>query len=378
MNPKNPSIRKWNFYRFFITCNPLNHICKYRTQLFAFLIYALPSLVTAQSLVFVDFITLERSGLEPASDLPDNDFIPQATFFYSGEVKGIKLLAEYLANDIESQFGRLQIGFSLSPSHNLWFGRTDNPANYWRDQFHHGGWLQPTITRPGVAEYEVAGGIIPSHTTGIMLEGGSALLNNQNFGYIITAGYGPKLDREGLQVPSLAIRNRGAHNASYAFRAFYKFDSTANDNEIGLLGSLSHIAATQQVFKEVEQQTAGAYVNWHFGNLGVISEFVELNNNTVNDTGIETADDHFHNTYIQGVYPLAQKWNVYARAEGSSGTGNSIYLLNFPKFVKKRNMTGINYSLSRNQTLKMEIERSERLSGDTYNQLTIQWSFVYP
>jgi len=370
VNPKAQSIQKRNFDRFLVTLQPPRDCCKYRKLLFVFLLYALPSLVTAQGLIFIDFIALERDGLEPTSDLANSDFIPQATLFYSGEIKGIKLLAEYLANDVKSQFGRLQVGFALSPSHNIWLGRTDNPANYWRDQYHHGGWLQPTITRPGIAEFEVAGGIIPSHTTGIMLEGGSALLNNQNFGYIITAGYGPQLDQDGLQVPDLSLPNRGTHNASYAFRSFYKFDAAAHGNEIGFTGALSHIAAKQQTFTEVEQWLAGAYINWHIGDLTI--------SDTMDDAGNEIADDHFHNAYIQGVYALTTQWNIYARAEDTSGIGDSTYLVNFPKFIRKRNMAGINYNLTRNQTIKLEIDRSERLSGDTYNQLTFQWSFVYP
>ncbi|HED32838.1 MAG TPA: hypothetical protein ENJ08_01285 [Gammaproteobacteria bacterium] len=381
MTHRKQSIQKRNFYRFFvINCRSLILASKkHRELLLTLLLCLLPSVATPhQGLVFLDFIGFQRDGLEATSSLPENDFVPQATFFYTGEAGGVKLQAEFLANDIESQFGRLQIGFSLSPSHNLWLGRTDNPASYWRDQYHHGGWLQPTITRPGISEYEVSGGIVPSHTTGIMLEGGSALLSNQNFGYVVTAGYGPELDEDGLKVPELSIRDRGSHNASYAFRTFYKFDGIAHGNEIGLSGSLSHIAAEQKNFTEVEQLLVAAYVNWNFGDLEIISEFVELDSDTINLNGTNVADDHFHNLYIQGVYALTTKWNLYARAEDTSNASDSTYLVNFPDFVSKRDMLGINYNLTRNQTIKLEVDRTERLSNNAYNQLTVQWSLVYP
>ncbi|VAW65426.1 hypothetical protein MNBD_GAMMA09-2971 [hydrothermal vent metagenome] len=341
--------------------------------------HVLPSVVAAQGLLFIDLIALNREGLDlPSDDLPKNDFIPQLTLFYSGEIKGIKLLGEYLFNDLENQLGRLQAGIDIGTSNTLWLGRTDNPASYWRDQYHHGGWLQPTITRPGIAEYEIAGGLAPSHTTGILFESGATVRNSEGFSFIGSFGYGPTLNSNGLQVPKLVDDNRDKHNSSYAFRTFYNFGTLTAGNEAGLTGSVNHIAAKSQAFTEVRQWMLGAYINWQFKSLTLTTELSEVDSDTKDEEGKRTAIEHFHNIYLQGIYSLNDNWNIYARAERTSDIDNGDYLVNFPLFLSQKDMLGFSYNLTRRQIIKLEADHSERIYGESYYQVTVEWSFIYP
>jgi len=49
------------------------------------------------------------------------------------------------------------------------FGRYHTPINYWNETFHHGAWLQTTISRPEMAQF--GGSFLPIHFVGALVEG---------------------------------------------------------------------------------------------------------------------------------------------------------------------------------------------------------------
>src|SRR3989454_2060678 len=50
------------------------------------------------------------------------------------------------------------------------FGRYHTPINWWNTAFHHGQWLQTTISRPEMVQF--GGRFIPVHFVGALVEGG--------------------------------------------------------------------------------------------------------------------------------------------------------------------------------------------------------------
>ena len=63
------------------------------------------------------------------------------------------------------------------------FGRYHTPVNYWNTAFHHGAWLQTTITRPEMIKF--GGRFLPVHFVGALAEGqipSGSLGLNYNFG----------------------------------------------------------------------------------------------------------------------------------------------------------------------------------------------------
>ena len=49
------------------------------------------------------------------------------------------------------------------------FGRYHTPINYWNTAFHHGAWLQTTISRPEMVQF--GSQFLPVHFIGALLEG---------------------------------------------------------------------------------------------------------------------------------------------------------------------------------------------------------------
>ncbi len=362
------------FYNNLITLF-LNSYKKY-CYILALLLYGFSA--QAQGLLFVDLTAFQRNDLDQTSSLPENDLLPKATLFYSDNFDNIKVLAEFVANDKKSHFGRVKIGWLLATDSLIWLGRSHNPASYWRDQYHHGGWLQPTISRPAIAEFETPGGITPAHITGLMYEGGSAVNHREGVAYYISAGYGSSLNEDGLDVPDLVESNRGVHDSSFAFKLAYHFDSFSGGNETGLYSSFNHIPNEMQAPDEIEQFLYGAYINWDFEDIIITSEINKIESTAINQTTHSQSMGYFTNIYVMADYNLTGSWNIYTRIEDTSDDNSNIYVSSFPRFISKRTMLGSRYSLTKNQSIKFELEESERFSGDSYRQISFQWSLVYP
>ena len=61
------------------------------------------------------------------------------------------------------------IRFDQSDLLKVSFGRYHTPINYWNTAFHHGQWLQTTISRPEMTQF--GGRFIPVHFIGALVEG---------------------------------------------------------------------------------------------------------------------------------------------------------------------------------------------------------------
>ena len=67
------------------------------------------------------------------------------------------------------------------------FGRYHTPVNYWNTAFHHGAWLQTTISRPEMTQF--GGSFIPVHFIGGLVEG-AVPAGGLNLNYNVGVGNG--------------------------------------------------------------------------------------------------------------------------------------------------------------------------------------------
>jgi hypothetical protein len=72
-------------------------------------------------------------------------------------------------NAIGIDLERLQLQYKAPIGIFIQAGRTHTPLGYWNDAYHHGSWLQPTITRPRAVRFEDSGGLLPIHWIGVAL-----------------------------------------------------------------------------------------------------------------------------------------------------------------------------------------------------------------
>jgi len=66
---------------------------------------------------------------------------------------------------------RLLFKYEYADWLNLAAGRSHVPIGYWNSHFHHGAWLQTTVRRPLLFQFEDEGGILPLHSVGLEVSG---------------------------------------------------------------------------------------------------------------------------------------------------------------------------------------------------------------
>jgi hypothetical protein len=91
---------------------------------------------------------------------------------------------------------RFIVRYDLNDHFKLSFGRFHTPINYWNTAFHHGQWLQTTISRPEMTQF--GSSFLPVHFVGSLVEGQTAAGGlNLNYNVGVGNGRGQILSRPG-------------------------------------------------------------------------------------------------------------------------------------------------------------------------------------
>jgi hypothetical protein len=157
------------------------------------IIHAQPGLAESESefLLFPFATASYLSGLPADSLLDDDENDFGLNLFAAIENGGFVFLGEALLAKDEQEIERLQLGWRFGDS-KAWFGRFHNPIGYWNTQFHHGAYLQTSITRPAIVDYEDDNGVLPMHLAGLLIEGVKEH-DDSGLGYAIAIATGPEL-----------------------------------------------------------------------------------------------------------------------------------------------------------------------------------------
>jgi len=322
-------------------------------------------------LIFTDVTTISRFDQEPAHKLNDNEVIPAINFFYTFDYKRFRFLGEWLVSSKSRNLERLQLGLHLGES-SLWLGRFHNPIGYWNMQFHHGAFLQTTISRPGIMTFETAGGALPNHLTGFLFEGVHEF-SKAGLYYTLGAGAGPGLTNR-LR-PLNILEPGGSHRPAASFRLGYQPISYGAD-EIGISAAYTEIPIDLDNLNQTKQFVASVYANLQFDSIHVLSEAVYVHNRLNSYRGGRTEND-FINAYGQLEWNFRPEWTLFGRVEGTFGGNNDPYLDLFPKYVEDRFLGGMRYTLNRNMALKVEVSQ-DHLRNDRFGQVMFQWSALFP
>jgi hypothetical protein len=322
-------------------------------------------------LIFPQVTGVYRSKTVEPLDQTRNEFDIGASVFISRDFDTWRLLGEAFVSDDEQEVERAQLGWMFAPGSIAWLGRFHNPLGFWNTQYHHGSYLQTSITRPGIFEYEDKDGPLPSHLTGLLLEGmftqGAA-----EWHYVLAAGAGPDLgDR--LEPLNVLRPTQGIHKLGTTLRLSYQPDSDERD-EFGVYMAYNQIAGVASMPVYVRQRVVGGFVNWQWSETRVRSEVVFANDEF--DTPVAVRGS-FVNAYLQVEQPWRADWTAYGRVEGTRGGNDDAYLAHFAGFVKARNLVGLRYELTPHQALKLEISRVY-LQDIAYNQWALQWASFFP
>jgi hypothetical protein len=243
------------------------------------------------------------------------------------------------------------------------FGRYHTPINYWNTAFHHGSWLQTTISRPEMVMF--GGSFIPVHFVGALGEG-SFPLNGLNLHYNAGVGNG-----RGSAI------NRGGdfgdvnNNRAWLVNLFSQPD---HPYRLQVGASVYRDKINPLIGVPSGEWIESAHIVWQKENPELIAEFSNVTHTTV----VSRRQFNSQAWYVQAAYrlPFGQRlWKPYYRFEYIHiPRGDTIFAL-IPDLAGST--AGVRYDAASFVALKFEYRNQRRVGIPRINGVFAQTSFTF-
>jgi hypothetical protein len=273
---------------------------------------------------------------------------------------------------------RLWGAWKFSDLFQLKLGIEHGPISRWNNLYHHGKWLELTITRPFLARFEGDGGILPMHEAGLEALG-TLHLSKGRLSYVLflSNGRGPEVTD---------VEEFSDHNDSKAITAglgyepmwshplwvavFVRWDEIPpNPTDPARIHSIGEVITSIQV-------------DYRGDRIQILSEVA-----FITDDDRTTSSDFNHFTgYFQIGYSLNDDWTPYFRFDVRNMQAGDPYYSPVNRDLDIWEIvTGVRFDFLENAALKFEIgfgERDERqgsaiVTGQGYIRTGVQLSFVF-
>lgn len=184
---------------------------------------------------------------------------------------------------------RLILRFDQSDRLKVSFGRYHTPINWWNTAYHHGQWLQTTISRPEMIQF--GGRLLPVHFIGGLVEG-SVPAGGWNLNYKAGVGNGR----------ATVISRGGDAGDSNDSRAFVANAFAKPDRVFGLEfgGSMYADTVTLANSREFGERIVSGYVVWHKEDPEILAEFAGVRHRESGSTAVTWS----RGSYVQVAYRL--------------------------------------------------------------------------
>jgi hypothetical protein len=253
------------------------------------------------------------------------------------------------ATGFNAEVERAIIRFDHSDRLKVSFGRYHTPINWWNTAFHHGQWLQTTISRPEMVQF--GGRFIPVHFVGALVEGGVPAGGlNVNYQAGIGNGRGNVISRGG---------DAGDNNArpAYVFNVFAKPDRMFG-LQVG--GSFYADRVSLPDRPEFNERIAAAHVVWQREDPELIAEIADVRHQQVG--GFPTSSNLAY--YIQTAYRLpggGHLWKPYYRFEHIHIDRTDSVFAGLPEL--DGSTIGVRYDISTYAAIKSEVRARRRVAN---------------
>jgi len=268
------------------------------------------------------------------------------------------------ATGFNAEVERLLIRYDLNDYFKLSFGRYHTPINYWNTAFHHGAWLQTTISRPEMTQF--GGSFIPVHFVGALVEG-SVPANGWNLNYNVGVGNGRStvISRDG---DFGDINNGRATLVNLFVKPQFLFGAQAG-------GSFYHDQINSATAPPAEEWIQSGHLVWAKETPEFIAEFANITHKP-NSGGVTSNSQAF---YVQTAYRLPSKMKLfkpYYRYEYTHvPLSDPIFRNVVPSF--SGSTAGIRYDISSFAAFKAEYRNYQRRALPSIYGVFLQTSFTF-
>lgn len=323
------------------------------------------------------FVTYSRLTGESSSNMQDKETVTRgADLFGLISHKDWRVLGEVLIDNSEADLERLQFGRWVTDNTLLWMGRYHTPTAYWDMVYHHSPYLQTSISRPQIMEYEDDGGVLTTHIWGLLADH-TITKGNKEWQLEFGIGAAPSVTPTQLE-PIRALTPKSINNRMAAELMASYMPDVFSTKEVGIFASTMALPSNRADVDEVRQTQAGAFISWSMGQMRTMSSIFAVHSNVDFPTGVSKSHT-FYSGYFHFEYQLFPKWRPYVRYEGSIGTKNDPYINLFPAgLANSRIVTGLRFDVTNHQGITLEATRIEGEQTHHYNQFMLQWSAMFP
>jgi hypothetical protein len=307
------------------------------------------------------------------------DEVVQADLLLTLQKGPFKLFGEYLVSDHEGDLERFQLGWQLSDDTVLWIGRFHQPTSVWNHDHHHGQYLQTSITRPDIDEWEDLGGVLPQHFTGVLAESGATVMRSWWLRTAVAGGIAPQITDEGLEPFDLLRPDSNRHQLGYQARVSLH-PGEFSETGAGIVLAQDDLTVVKPTspeligFDHAQVRLAGLFATYA-GAKWKATSAVYYADTHLYYTGSRD-NDSFVVGYIEAERRLPHNLTGFARWEDSAGTGNSPYLHLFERFARSRRVAGLRWDFVQRQALTVQFANTVKLQGH-YSDIRLQWSAAF-
>jgi hypothetical protein len=330
------------------------------------------------------FLSLRGQASSRQSEPPDLDERTWAVgdLVFAGERGRFRLMGEYNLSTAEHDFERLQVGIEPVPDTLVWLGRFHQPGSAWNNEYHHGPYLQTSISRPSIEQWEDEDGVVPQHLAGVLAESRWPIARGHGLQVALGLGYGSALGSEGFDpIGVLESSGRGHHvstTAQFAFQPTYLGQSSA-----GLLFGQHLSGVVDQVLRstlqadQVAQRSIGAYAHYAGERLHWLAVIYRIAVQ-YEAPAAPAVREQFSAGYLQVEVPLPHRLTLYFRHENSPAAQDSrLAAAVADNLVIHGNFAGLRLDLPHRQALTLEASRASTVEG-LVNRVRLQWSAALP
>jgi hypothetical protein len=260
---------------------------------------------------------------------------------------------------------RALIRFDQSDAFKISFGRYHTPINYWNSTYHHGSWLQTSITRP--QEIVFGGGALPLHFVGVQAEG-NLPARGLNFHY--DAGIGNGRGSSATAVGNLDVNN---HRAWFV-------NAYVRPNRLGRLrlgGSIYRDKLTMLDSPDYREWISSANIVLERETPEIIAEFANIHHRPV----LSSTTFNTQVMYAQIAYrlPWGQKlWKPYYRFERIHVPEGDLAFAGVPDIAGfEGSVVGVRYDVSSYAAFKAEYGREQHHLKPDANRIALQTAFTF-
>ncbi|MBV9344208.1 MAG: hypothetical protein JO341_03270 [Gammaproteobacteria bacterium] len=305
------------------------------------------------------------------------DEVLRADMILSLQRGPFRLFTEYLLSDHEGDLERFQLGYQFSSDTVLWLGRFHQPTSVWNHDHHHGQYLQTSITRPAIEEWEDLGGILPQHFTGALLETSRPLASGWRLRMAGSGGLAPQLNPGGLEPFDLVHPDHHRRQLGYHARLSLH-PGDLDESGFGVLLAREDLArigppaASILGLDHVQLSLYGVFASYVEDPWRLLAVLFHADARLFFDA-TPSRGDSFALGYTQAERRFGHDLTAFVRLEGTAQAADSRYLGLFPAYPRSRQLAGVRWDFAPRQAFTLQLTNSHTFTGH-FADVRVQWS----